>query len=401
MTWVCPICSTNNEESDSRCVVCKYERDVGKIFTLTYNRVQSLDLSGDVVVPEKFNAIGDGAFKDRNDIYSVTLHNKMRKIGKEAFCGCSNLERVICEAEIESVGKRAFAECTSLPTTDRVKAKRIAADAYDVILQQTKQQSLKNSADALTESAEHIDNKNEIIKVDVETESTKASCDKVDAVETETETIDEIVEDVKIEESIEEPIEAEKNEVNTEKKYPSFNETFEMLCKARADKAEAETVEKRTETKSMDDKPIEASTDDNEENAKDDGIFWWIVVWIGLPFYLSGIAFYWQGVGNIICGTIIGAALEFVLIFVVDESEKKNKSIGLTLWVSSLISYILWLFWGQLLMWINVGLSGLCIIGELISLGNAIYKKKSKYWIYICIAQILISGFLLWRIFVT
>ena len=26
MSWVCPMCSTNNEEFESKCIVCEYER---------------------------------------------------------------------------------------------------------------------------------------------------------------------------------------------------------------------------------------------------------------------------------------------------------------------------------------------------------------------------------------
>ena len=130
MSWVCPMCSTNNEESESKCIVCEYERVSDKICTLTYNKVQKLRLSGNVVIPEEFNVIGEGAFKGRTDIYSVTLHNNVRKISKEAFSGCSNLRSIISGCELETVGIKAFAECTSLTMSARVKAKYVAKDAY-------------------------------------------------------------------------------------------------------------------------------------------------------------------------------------------------------------------------------------------------------------------------------
>ncbi len=130
MSWVCPMCSTNNEESESKCIVCEYERVSDKICTLTYNKVQKLRLSGNVVIPEEFNVIGEGAFKGRTDIYSVTLHDNVRKISKEAFSGCSNLRSIISGCELETVGIKAFAECTSLTMSARVKAKYVAKDAY-------------------------------------------------------------------------------------------------------------------------------------------------------------------------------------------------------------------------------------------------------------------------------
>ena len=132
MSWVCPMCSTNNEESESKCIVCEYERVSDKICTLTYNKVQKLHLSGNVVIPEEFNVIGEGAFKGRTDIYSVTLHDNVRKISKEAFCGCSNLRSITSGCEIETVGIKAFADCTSLTLSARVKAKYVAKDAYYV-----------------------------------------------------------------------------------------------------------------------------------------------------------------------------------------------------------------------------------------------------------------------------
>ena len=132
MPWVCPMCSTNNEESESKCIVCEYERVSDKICTLTYNKVQKLRLSGNVVIPEEFNVIGEGAFKDRTDIYAVTLHDKVRKISKEAFSGCGNLRSIVCGCELETIGIRAFADCTSLPTSARPKASYVAKNAYYV-----------------------------------------------------------------------------------------------------------------------------------------------------------------------------------------------------------------------------------------------------------------------------
>ena len=70
MPWVCPLCSTNNEDSEVQCIVCETERISNKICTLTYTRVEKLGLGGNVVVPKEFNVIGEAAFKGRTDIYS-------------------------------------------------------------------------------------------------------------------------------------------------------------------------------------------------------------------------------------------------------------------------------------------------------------------------------------------
>lgn len=132
MPWVCPMCSTNNEDSVSKCIVCEHERVLDRICTLTYLKVQKLGLGGHVVVPSEFNVIGEGAFRGRTDIYSVTLHENVRKIAKEAFSGCSNLKSVVCRGELESIGSKAFAECVALPIAARVKARYVSGDAYHI-----------------------------------------------------------------------------------------------------------------------------------------------------------------------------------------------------------------------------------------------------------------------------
>lgn len=132
MAWVCPVCSTNNDDSEKKCIVCDQERVVNKICTLTAEKVRTLGLSGDVVVPFEFNVIGEGAFKGRTDIYSVTLHEGVRKISKEAFCGCRNLKRIICDTVLETVSIRAFADCEALPVSERVRSDYVSDTAYYV-----------------------------------------------------------------------------------------------------------------------------------------------------------------------------------------------------------------------------------------------------------------------------
>lgn len=131
MAWVCRICSTNNPDGETKCMVCDYER----VRTLTERRVVSLGLKGNVVVPAEFNVIGEGAFKGRIDVFSVTLHERVREISKEAFYGCVNLRSVVCPVEIETVGPKAFGNCTALPSSERVRARNVSSNAYVVDLE--------------------------------------------------------------------------------------------------------------------------------------------------------------------------------------------------------------------------------------------------------------------------
>ncbi len=135
MVWVCPMCSSNNDESYEECMICGSRRIVersDKVCTLTQRRVQSLGLRGDVRIPEEFNVIGDGAFRDRTDITSIILHEGVRKISKEAFCGCRNLTHIEVRGTLTSIGSRAFADCTSLPASERISARVVADDAYEI-----------------------------------------------------------------------------------------------------------------------------------------------------------------------------------------------------------------------------------------------------------------------------
>ncbi len=132
MVWVCPICSSNNDASVDVCTVCGYKQATKKINTLTKKRVSDLGLTGNVIIPEEFNVVGEMAFKGRSDITSVVFHPEVRKISKEAFCGCKNLTDIEVQGKINSVGARAFAECPKLPKEKHIKAKYVADDAYSL-----------------------------------------------------------------------------------------------------------------------------------------------------------------------------------------------------------------------------------------------------------------------------
>ena len=117
-------------DSDTKCIVCDYEKVSNGVCTLTYKKVQALGLTGNVIIPAEFNVIGEGAFKGRTDILSVAIHSGVRKISKEAFSGCTGLVAVYCYGRLESIGKRAFADCTSLYESMRPAADYVAKDAY-------------------------------------------------------------------------------------------------------------------------------------------------------------------------------------------------------------------------------------------------------------------------------
>ena len=109
MAWVCRFCSTNNEDTDAKCLVCDTPKPLpGK--TLTAERVKELGLSGDVYIPMEFEVIGVGAFRGRTDITGITLHDGVKKISKDAFLGCKNLRQVICMHELEAIESKAFTE---------------------------------------------------------------------------------------------------------------------------------------------------------------------------------------------------------------------------------------------------------------------------------------------------
>lgn len=130
MGWICKYCSTNNDDGATRCFVCDNARSYSYTRTLTPVRVLELGLKGDVVVPEEYNVIGIGAFQNRTDITSVTIHSGVRKILKEAFAGCVNLRDVNNKAELSSIGARAFYNCRSLPVGKRPTARYVHEEAF-------------------------------------------------------------------------------------------------------------------------------------------------------------------------------------------------------------------------------------------------------------------------------
>lgn len=69
-----------------------------------------------VVIPDRFEIIGKGAFRFNDRLRSVTLPYKIKEIGEMAFYHCTNLEKINWDpdGDLEKIGAHAFAYCSSL-----------------------------------------------------------------------------------------------------------------------------------------------------------------------------------------------------------------------------------------------------------------------------------------------
>ena len=184
MAWVCPICSTNNEDIDGVCKVCDSPKRK-LICTLTKKRVNELGLHGNVKIPEQFNAIGEGAFEGRSDIYSIELHKGVKRIGRGAFASCVNLKKVTGEIELKSICSRAFFDCKALDSTFKDGIKYVANDAFQIRATPTafvlsRETSIRTSSVCLTETAERFSEDDVKVEMYGETRPVKNSVkDKV------------------------------------------------------------------------------------------------------------------------------------------------------------------------------------------------------------------------------
>lgn len=76
-------------------------------------------ISANITVPATHNGlpvvgIGDAAFKNNQNIRTITLPDGLIEIGNHAFFGCSALESADLPAVLTYIGMGAFANCTSL-----------------------------------------------------------------------------------------------------------------------------------------------------------------------------------------------------------------------------------------------------------------------------------------------
>ncbi len=88
----------------------------------------SMNVSGAITIPEKLNgypvtSIGNGAFRNRSSLTSVSIPNSVTSIGSYAFQDCSNLTSVTIPDGVTSIGYCAFSGCgrlTSVTIPDSV-----------------------------------------------------------------------------------------------------------------------------------------------------------------------------------------------------------------------------------------------------------------------------------------
>ncbi len=66
------------------------------------------------VIPTSVKAIGDEAFYDFSDLYSVIIPDGVTSIGREVFGGCINLSSVTLPNSITSIGDIVFENCRAL-----------------------------------------------------------------------------------------------------------------------------------------------------------------------------------------------------------------------------------------------------------------------------------------------
>jgi len=70
--------------------------------------------TGDYLIPNSVNTIGDYAFVACNGLTSVTISNSVTTIGDYAFDECTGLTSVEIQDGVTSIGRRAFAYCEEL-----------------------------------------------------------------------------------------------------------------------------------------------------------------------------------------------------------------------------------------------------------------------------------------------
>ena len=75
------------------------------------------------MIPEGYDAIEEGAFKDCPNLQRVLLPKGMKQIGNNAFSFCPNLKEVEMPKTVEYIGGEAFSGCSQLDTIKITKCK--------------------------------------------------------------------------------------------------------------------------------------------------------------------------------------------------------------------------------------------------------------------------------------
>ncbi|MBR3767001.1 MAG: leucine-rich repeat protein [Clostridia bacterium] len=84
-----------------------------------YIKSVSTTATGDIIIPEKIAgcfvvAIEEEAFKDCEDITSITIPETVTSIGKNAFLRCEKLESVYIPSSVTSIGDPIFSRCPAI-----------------------------------------------------------------------------------------------------------------------------------------------------------------------------------------------------------------------------------------------------------------------------------------------
>ncbi len=113
--------TTDNQSSADKSVADEQE----KIFEIKKGvLIKYLGVDDHVLVPDEVTAIGDGAFKNKKTIISITLPENITHIGHYAFSGCKKLTSIEIPESVTTIGDYAFSGCKRLPTVDIPEAVR-------------------------------------------------------------------------------------------------------------------------------------------------------------------------------------------------------------------------------------------------------------------------------------
>ena len=92
-----------------------YEEDAdGYITIISFQSARK-----NIVVPASIGGkpvrkLGDGVFRDRDDLTMIVIPLGITEVGKDVFSGCKNLERVELPQSLTTIGDRAFSNCEKL-----------------------------------------------------------------------------------------------------------------------------------------------------------------------------------------------------------------------------------------------------------------------------------------------
>lgn len=102
--------------------------DNGKLFTVSDGVLIACAATGDVVIPNGINKIGEAAFCENGDITSVDL-NEVTEIDDKAFYMCRNLKTAVGK-KVKSVGDDCFRFCNVLERVTFGAVERIGNYAF-------------------------------------------------------------------------------------------------------------------------------------------------------------------------------------------------------------------------------------------------------------------------------